>query len=297
MKILVVGKTGQLAQELARAEWPEGWSASFAGRDEVDLSEPGKAAAVMRDGKASLVINAAAYTAVDKAESEPDLAMRINAEGPAALGAACAELHVPFVTVSTDYVFDGTKQTAYTEQDAMDPLGAYGRSKAEGERRVREAHGWHLIVRTSWVFSPFGSNFVKTMLRLARERDSIGVVRDQRGRPTAAGDLAKAIVQASQTLLERPEVAGTYHVANAGPVSWFEFAQAVFEEAGELGARTPKLRPIGAAEFPTAASRPANSELATTKFESVFGFSLRHWREPLREVLDELLPASAASPA
>lgn len=294
MKVLVIGKTGQLAQELARAEWPEGWSPQFSARNEMDLAEPRSAAKAVCERKPALVINAAAYTAVDKAESEPELAMRINGKAPGALAETCAALRIPFVTVSTDYVFDGRKDGPYTECDSLSPLGAYGRSKAEGERRVREACESHIILRTSWVFSAFGSNFVKTMLRLARERDSIGVVNDQHGRPTPAADLASAIIEASRGVLDRPELAGTYHVANAGPVSWFEFAQAIFSEARERGARTPAVRGIATAEYPTPARRPRNSELATDKFESTFGIALRHWREPLRDSIDELLPASAA---
>lgn len=296
MKVLVIGKTGQLAQELARAEWPEGWSPQFFGRNEIDLAEPANAAKAVRERKPGLVMTAAGYTSVDKAESEPDLAMRINGEASGAVALACAQLRIPFVTVSTDYVFDGSKEGPYKEEDEMHPLCAYGRSKAEGERCVREVTELYLILRTSWVFSPFGGNFVKTMLRLACERDFIGVVNDQRGRPTAAADLARAIVTASRGLLERPELAGTYHLANAGAVSWYEFAQMIFEEARNRGARTAAIRPIGTAEHPSPARRPTNSELATSKFESIFDIHLRHWREPLRDVLDELLPASAALP-
>lgn len=286
----MLGKTGQLACELQRRPWPAEWVVEFVPRGEIDLAEPDHAADEVAERTPDIVINAAAYTAVDKAESEPELATRVNALGPAAVAVVCHRLEIPFVTLSTDYVFDGSKQGPYTEEDAVCPGGAYGRSKAEGERLIRAVHDNHLILRTSWVFSCYGSNFVRTMLRLGGERSVLSVVADQRGRPTAASDLASAVIGASNAIVGDLSLAGTYHVANAEPTTWYGFASAIFEGAKVRGARTPELlKPIRTAEYPTAARRPANSELDTRRFEATFGITLGGWRAPLADVLDELL--------
>jgi dTDP-4-dehydrorhamnose reductase len=298
LKVLVLGKTGQLARELERSAWPEGWEVAFASRDSIDLAQPDSAAKAVLERAPGLVINAAAYTAVDKAESEPDLACAVNGLAPGAIAAACADLDIPFVTVSTDYVFDGSKEGPYTEQDATAPASAYGRSKAEGEERVRSAQSWHAILRTSWVFSHQGSNFVRTMLRLGAERPLLRVVADQRGRPTAACDLAKAVIGASEMLVRNRDVSGTYHVANAEPTTWHGFATAIFAGAKQRGASVPdKVEQIGTADYPTPARRPPNSELDCTKFEQTFSMPLRSWRPALDEVLDALLPPGTAEDA
>lgn len=290
LNVLVLGQNGQLAKELERRRWPEGWAVEFASRAAIDLAEPGAAAAAVLDRKPGLVINAAAYTAVDRAETEPELAWNINAVAPGAIASACATLAVPLVTVSTDYVFDGSNPAPYTEADPVCPLNQYGRSKAEGEQRVRQAHDWHLILRTSWVFSAFGSNFVLTMLRLGAERPSLRVVADQKGRPTAAADLAEAILAASVRLAEDRTCSGTFHVTNAGATTWHGFASAIFELAKARGARVPeRIEPIGTADYPTPARRPLNSELDCARFERVFRHALRSWRAGLSEVLDERL--------
>jgi len=295
-KVLVVGKTGQLARELQRASWPQGWAVDFADRTVIDLAAPEAAAAAVLDAAPNLVVNAAGYTAVDKAEREPDLAHTVNALSPGAMASACARLNIPFVALSTDYVFDGGKRGAYTEDDPVAPLGAYARSKERGEELVRAALGRHLILRTSWVFSAFGTNFVRTMLRIGAERPSVGVVADQRGKPTAAADLAGAVIAASAELARDPGAAGTYHLANAGPVSWYDFAVAIFDGAKSRGAKVPEtVRAITTAEYPTPAARPANSELACDKFEHRFHMRLRSWRETLPDVLDELLMLAPAA--
>ena len=296
VEVLVLGKTGQLAKALARFH-PQDWRLDFADRRQIDLVSPEPAALTVMERKPALVINAAAYTAVDKAEAEPELAMRINAQAPGRIAQACAELDVPFVTISSDYVFDGMKDNAYTEEDEVCPVSAYGLSKAEGERQVRAAHTWHLILRTSWVFSAFGHNFVRTMLRLSEQVQDVNVVADQRGKPTAANDLAAAVITASRTLLRDRAVAGTYHVANAGATSSYAFAIAIFDRAKELGLSVPAVHAIDSSEYPTPARRPANSELATDKVERIFRLGLRHWRQPLAEVLDELLVRPPASPS
>ncbi|MBV9993336.1 MAG: dTDP-4-dehydrorhamnose reductase [Alphaproteobacteria bacterium] len=288
--VLVIGKTGQLARELARSPWPAGWQASFAGRDAIDLACPDAAAACVEAAAPEMVVNAAAYTAVDKAESEPGLADAVNAVAPGAIAAACARMNVPFVTVSTDYVFDGAKRGAYVESDPVGPIGAYGRSKERGERLVREAHGRHLILRTSWVFGALGNNFVRTMLRLGAERKTLKVVADQRGKPTAAADLAAGVIAAAAGLAGDASLAGTYHLANEGPTSWHEFARAIFDGAKTRGAAVPdEVLPIATAEYPTPARRPMNSELDCELFARRFGLRQRDWRLALKDVLDELL--------
>jgi dTDP-4-dehydrorhamnose reductase len=289
---LVIGCNGQLAQELARCEWPSGWKPIFLGRDEIDLAHPIRAATAVIERKPELVINAAAYTAVDRAESQPDLAIRVNAEAPAAIASECAAHEIPFVTISTDYVFDGASTVPYVEGDSVRPINVYGRSKAEGEAAVREAGGPHLILRTSWVFSAYGSNFVRTMLRLAADRESINVVADQRGRPTAAGDLAHAVIVASELLLRDLSYSGTYHVANAGETTWYDFAAAIFAGAKARGRHVPQLKPITTEQYPTPARRPANSVLSTDAFEHRFGLILRPWRQALDDVLEEAMAES-----
>ena len=293
--VLVLGRSGQLARELAHADWPSAWRPQFAAHSDIDLSRPELAACLVTAANPDLVINAAAYTAVDKAEGESELAMCINCTAPAAIAAACARRDIPFVTISTDYVFDGRKVGAYTEEDAVCPINVYGLSKMEGERLVRASHDWHLILRTSWVFSASGSNFVRAMLRLARERQSVSVVADQRGRPTAAADLARAVIHGSGVVLKNRRLSGTYHVANCDAVSWHDFAVAIFEAAARYGISAPEVRAIQTAEYPTPARRPANSELSTAKFERAFGMTLRPWKEALTVVIAELTPVASGA--
>ena len=295
MKVLVLGKTGQLARELERTRWPAGWQVAFASRSQIDLARPEVAAKAVLERMPDVAINAAAYTAVDKAETEPDLARAVNALAPGAIARACASREIPFVTLSTDYVFDGLKDGAYTEYDAVAPLGAYGQSKVEGEDRVRSAQPWHLILRTSWVFSPFGTNFVRTMLRLGAEQPVLRVVADQRGRPTAAGDLAAAVIASTEALVEDRRVSGTYHIANSEPATRHGFAMAIFEAARRRGASVPNsVEAIGTADYPAPARRPLNSVLDCAMFERQFGMRLRSWRPALEQVLDELLATDAA---
>lgn len=294
--MLVAGRTGQLGFELARARWPAGLEVVPVGRDTLDLADPEAAAAVVRDGRFALVINAAAYTAVDQAESEEDRATHINADGPRALAMACTDAGIPLIHVSTDYVFDGTKAGPYTEDDPVAPLGAYGRSKLAGEVAVRAECPHHVIVRTAWVFSAHGKNFVKTMLRLAAEKPDLRVVADQHGCPTAAHDLARALIEiARQLVLEgRTDAFGTYHFAGAGPTTWHGFAEAIVAAQGARTGKHPPVHPIPTADFPTPARRPANSVLATDRIAATFGVAPRPWRETLAEVLADL---GATAPA
>lgn len=296
-RVLVIGRNGQLAAELSRAKWPAGWMLTPVGLPDLDLRVPDRAASFVASAAPDLVVNAAAYTNVEKAEHDYDLARLVNAAGPAAVARACAQIGAAFVTISSDYVFDGEKPSPYVEDDEVHPISAYGRTKAEGEALVRAALSRHVILRTSWVFSPFGANFVKTMLRLGCERPVIRVVADQRGCPTAAGYLARAIVAVCRSIRSGDPQFGTFHVTNEGATSWFELAAATFD--GLAARREPlraQLMPITTAEFSTKARRPANSELDCTRFRTSFGVTMRPWREALADCLDEIAvqPTAAA---
>ena len=289
--ILVAGRTGQLARCLAEEARGRSSALVALGRPELDLARPELLAQAVAAHSPRAIVNAAAYTAVDKAEAEPALAMAVNRDGAGALAAAAARLGVPFIHVSTDYVFDGRKGTPYREDDAPSPLGAYGRSKLEGEAAVRTACPDCVILRTSWVYSPFGQNFVATMLRLAATREKVQVVDDQHGAPTAAGDLAVAILDlAAQLTAERSanRTGGLYHLTNAGETTWYGFAGAIFAGWARRGHRVPALEPITTAQFPTAARRPANSRLDCSKIAGAFGLRLPAWQSSLERCLDEL---------
>lgn len=282
--LLVFGRSGQVATELARlvpdADFPQ---AVFLGRDQADLSDPAACAAAIRDHRPAAVINAAAWTAVDKAETEEAAARAVNAEAPAAMAAACADLGIPFVHISTDYVFDGTGTDAWTPNDATGPQNAYGRTKLAGEEAVRAAGGAHAILRTSWVFSAHGGNFVKTMLRVGATRDRLTVVADQVGGPTAAADIARICLAMAKGLLADPAKTGTYHLSGAPDVSWAEFAREIFARAG----LSVTVEDIPTSGFPTPASRPANSRMDCSTL-AIFDQTRPDWREGLDNVLKEL---------
>ncbi len=293
-RVLVIGLHGQLARELARARWPGSWTVTFAGRPELDLQCPDKAAAFVAAAKADVVINTAAYTDVEKAESEPGLAALINADAPGAMAAVCAQTGSAFVTISTDYVFDGAKGSPYIEDDGINPLNVYGRSKARGETLVRENAARHVILRTSWVFSPFGTNFVKTMTRLGRERRELRIVGDQQSCPTAAGDLAGSVVAICQAIERGQHRFGTYHVSNTESATWHEFAMAIFKHTAARGETTPEhVAKITTAEYPTKAVRPANSILDCSRIRTAYGVVMRPWRDALADCLDEMAAESA----
>lgn len=285
---LVIGRQGQLSTALEEI-WPE---AEFWGLDRADLTRPAEVEAAVAGSGARLVVNAAAYTAVDKAESEPDLAQLINADGAGAVARGAAAAGAAVVHVSTDYVFDGSKAGEWTEDDPVAPLGVYGRSKLAGERQVAAATPRHAILRTAWVYAPYGHNFVKTMLRLGAERDELRVVADQRGKPTSALDLADAIAAIAPRLAEAgPGDAGfgLFNYSGAGATHWAGFAEEIFRQAeGRLIAKAPRVTHIASAEYPTPATRPANSALDCGKFERVFGVRTVPWREALARVLDRL---------
>ena len=277
--ILVFGKKGQVGTELVRLA-PGG---TFLDRDEVDLTQPETVVAAIEELRPEAVINATAYTAVDKAESEEEIAALINEAAPGAMAGACAKLGIPFVHISTDYVFDGSGAAPFRPDAPVGPLGAYGRTKLAGEIAVRNSGAVHAIMRTSWVFSAHGSNFVKTMLRLSETRNTINVVADQIGGPTPATAVAEACLTATEALSADPKKAGTYHLSGAPDVSWADFAREIFAQAG----RAVTVTDISTSAYPTPARRPANSRLDCTSL-TTFGLARPDWKARLNDILIEL---------
>ena len=290
-RIAVVGRTGQVAQALIRAAGARGIDLAARGRPELDLSNVDSVGRYLHEIKPNVVVNAAAYTAVDKAESEPDQAFRANAGAPALLATLCDHFQIPLVHLSTDYVFDGTKRTPYREDDKIAPLGTYGASKAAGEAAVRSIHPSHIILRTAWVYAPDGANFLKTMLRLGAEREILRVVDDQRGSPTSADDIAGAVFDIVRRLAEGvPGTAfGTYHLTNAGETTWYGFASEIFRHAAAAGLKTPRLEAIPTSEYPTPARRPQYSVLDNAKIERVFSVRLPPWQQSLAHCFKQLV--------
>jgi dTDP-4-dehydrorhamnose reductase len=280
MKLLVFGSTGQVACELHRLV-PE---ATFLSRAEADLSDPPSCAAAIEASGANVVINAAAYTAVDRAESDEEAAELVNGDAPAAMAQATARIGIPFLHISTDYVFDGTGTRPWKPDDQTAPLGAYGRSKFLGEQGILSAGGQYVILRTSWVFSAFGSNFVKTIRRLGQTRDSLNVVADQIGGPTAARDIAATLVEMAHQLQAGKGAPGIYHYAGAPDVSWADFAREIYRQAG----LATVVNDIPTSAYPTAAQRPLNSRMDCSKLETVFGISRPDWKASLTRVLHDL---------
>jgi dTDP-4-dehydrorhamnose reductase len=282
MRLLVFGKTGQVARELRRIA-PD---AVFLGREEADLTDPTACAAAVKTIDAQAIINAAAWTAVDKAEAEESAATVVNGEAPAAMAKAAAAKGVPFLHVSTDYVFDGAGDRPFAPDHPTGPLGAYGRSKLAGEIGVRAAGGTHAILRTSWVVSAHGANFVKTMLRLAETRATINVVADQIGGPTPAAAIAAALVDMAGHLAADATKSGTYHFSGAPDVSWAGFAREIFRQAG----LATQVEDIPTSAYPTPARRPLNSRLDCSTLEDRFGIARPDWRLGLADILKELRP-------
>ena len=294
-RFLITGANGQLGFELQRALAPLG-EVEACGRDACDLSSPDSIRAAVRAAKPDVIFCAGAYTAVDKAESEPDLARAVNATAPGILGEEAAKLGALVIHYSTDYVFDGAKPSAYREEDATNPLGIYGKTKLEGENALAASGADHLIFRTSWVFGAHGKNFIKTILRLASSRDELRIVADQFGAPTGAALLADASTHiATRYLRDGREnfPFGLYHLAASGETSWHGFAQHIVAKAtaanSPLQATIDRILPIPAAEYPTPAARPANSRLDTSKFRTAFGLHLPDWTDGVDQVLDVLL--------
>jgi len=289
--LLVFGRTGQLARALVQAG---GGHITALGHQEADLTDPDRIAAALKQVQPALVINAAAYTAVDAAEKDETAALALNTTGPATLAGLCAQQDVPLIHVSTDYVFDGTSTRPYREEDAPSPLGVYGRTKLAGEEAVCQHNPRHIIVRTAWVHSAIGKNFVKTMLHLAHDRDDIRVVADQFGNPTYAPHLAEALLRMATHILNTPGFTGwgIYHLAGAGRTNWADFAKEIFANSAALGGPHAGVTPIPSADYPTPAPRPANSCLQGDKAQEVFGITMADWREGAKACVKALLASA-----
>ena len=290
-KILVIGGIGQVGYELARGQWPVGLATEFVERDQLDLGNPNEVKPAVVAMRPRIVINAGAYTAVDQAETERDMAFAVNRDGPAALAEACREIGAALIHFSTDYVFDGAKPGPYTEADAITPLSVYGASKAAGDAAIAEALDRHVILRTSWVYSAVGHNFVKTMLRLGAERDELRIVDDQHGAPTAAAELARAAIHIAAALAAgKNDGFGVFNFTGVGATSWYGFAREIFAGAAERGAKVPpRVTPITTAEYPLPAPRPHNSRLDGAKIARIYGLTARPWQDSLSDCLDELI--------
>ncbi len=290
MRIFVTGANGQLARALRNAVSQQaGLDLRFGARPELDLARPETVRAPILDFAPDLVVNTAAYTAVDRAESEPDLAFAVNGAGAGAVAAAAAEAGAVMIQLSTDYVFDGTKTAPYVEDDPVAPQSVYGRSKLEGELAASAANARVIVLRTAWVFAPHGANFVRTMLRLAAERERLRVVDDQIGCPTYAPDIAAAILAMARRIESdswRDSFAGVSHLAGPDAVSWCEFARRILDESGRRGGRVVPVDPIATADYPTAAIRPTNSRLSTERVARIFGVAMRPLDDALRDCFD-----------
>lgn len=285
--ILVTGGTGQVASALAAAG---GDAVRVVGRPAFDFDKPESLVATFRAAAPWLVVNAAAYTAVDTAEDEVEAAYRANRDGPGALAQLCRAANIPLVHISTDYVFDGAKGAPYVETDPTGPTGVYGASKLAGEQEVLGSGARVIVLRTSWVYAPTGRNFVRTMLRVGAERDRLRVVADQKGCPTTAADLADAILAIAARLRDgwQDRYAGVFHAAGSGETTWHGLATATFAEGGRYGARVPTVEAITTAEYPTKAKRPADSRLDCGKLAQVFGVRLPDWRASLARTIDTI---------
>lgn len=293
MRILVTGRDGQVARSLTAAA-SRGLSATTLGRPDLDITDAGAIARAIDVVRPDIVVNPAAYTAVDRAESEAEAAFAVNRDGAGNVAAAAAAAGLPIIHISTDYVFAGGKTAPYVETDITGPTGVYGRSKLAGEQAVAAANPAHAILRTAWVYSAHGNNFVKTMLRLAGDRDVVRVVADQHGTPTYAADIAAGIVAVARRILaapQRDDWRGIFHMVAAGETSWAGFAAEIFSQSAEHGGPGARVEQITTADYPTPARRPANSRLDTTKFRATFAYALPEWRSGVKRCVAELLDA------
>jgi dTDP-4-dehydrorhamnose reductase len=301
MRLLVTGTTGQVARALAERGPAHGVGIALVGRPTLDLTRPSSVRPAIQASGGDVIVNAAAYTSVDQAETDPHIADAVNGAGAGFVAEAAAALGIPIIHLSTDYVFDGGSDNPYRETDAVCPLGAYGRSKLAGENAVLAAASDSAILRTAWVYSPFGRNFVTTMLRLAATREDVSVVGDQHGSPTCAQDVADGIIQVCRNLLAHPDnptLRGVFHMTGAGAATWAEFAKAIFAFSERRGGPSARVRVITTKEYPTAARRPANSRLDNAKLMAIHGVQLPLWRTSLAtcvgRILDDL-PDEATS--
>ena len=295
MRVVVTGREGQVVRSLLERGPLAGHEIIALGRPELDLAgDAADIVAAFEAARPDVIVSAAAYTAVDKAESESDEAFAVNADGPGAVAKAARKLGVPLIHLSTDYVFDGSKDAPYVEDDLPAPTGVYGASKLAGEEVVLATHANVAILRTAWVYSPFGGNFVKTMLRLAGDRDEIGVVADQRGNPTSALDIADGVLAVAANLRanDDPGLRGIFHMTSSGEASWADFAQEIFAASEAQGGPTARVRHIGTADYPTPAKRPGNSRLDSAKLADAHGVRLPDWRQSTAEVVGRLVAAN-----
>lgn len=295
MRIAVTGKTGQVVTALLALNAPD-LTVIALGRPELDLAVPSSVRDALKAAAPDVVVSSAAYTAVDKAESESDAAFAVNRDGARAVAEAAAELSIPVIHLSTDYVFDGSKTEPYVEDDATGPTSVYGRSKLEGELAVAAATDNHAILRTAWVYSPYGNNFVKTMLRLAETRDELRVVADQVGCPTSANDIAKTVVTIARRMVADPSPAlrGVFHLAGSGETSWAGFARAIFAVREAVTGTPIVVHDITTADYPTPAKRPANSRLNCDRLEAAYGLRLPRWQTSTEDVVKTLLRGTSA---
>ena len=295
MRIAVTGKAGQVVTSLIERGGAAGHEVIALGRPELDLADPASVTRALEAAVPDVIVSAAAYTAVDKAESESELAHAVNGAGAGAVAQAAKALGVPLVHVSTDYVFDGTLDRPYVESDPTGPTGVYGASKLAGEQTVLAAHGDNsAVLRVAWVYSPFGANFVKTMLRLAGDRDEVSVVADQLGNPTSALEIADGILLVATNLVadSNPALRGVFHMTASGEASWADFAEAIFAASDEKGGTTAQVKRITTADYPTPATRPANSRLDCGLIAKVHGVTLPNWRQSLVGVIARLQPTA-----
>jgi dTDP-4-dehydrorhamnose reductase len=296
MRVVVTGREGQVVRSLIERATATSDEIVPLGRPDLELSgEPEAIEQALKAARPDAIVSAAAYTAVDKAESEPELAFAINARGAGAVARAASHLGVPLVHLSTDYVFDGSKPSPYTELDPTGPATVYGVSKLAGEEAVLSAHAGATILRTAWVYSPFGNNFVKTMLRIAAGRDEIAVVADQLGNPTCALDIADGVlsVLANLRASKGTELRGVFHLTSGGEASWAEFAEAIFSASRSLGGPTAIVRPIPTTDYPTPAKRPSNSRLDNSKLAQIHGVRLPDWRHSVEITVARLIKPRA----
>ena len=291
MRIAVTGKQGQVVTALIERGQQAGVEIVAVGRPELDLADSASIRRVLAELKPDAIVSAAAYTAVDKAESEPELAFAVNAKGPQALAEIANELSIPVVHLSTDYVFPGDKNGVYLETDATGPASVYGQSKLAGEEAIAATTPNHAILRTAWVYSPFGANFVKTMLRLAETRDALNVVADQHGTPTSALDIADAVIVVAKRLAtdSDPSLRGVFHLTGSGEATWADFAEEIFAGLQAKSGKAVSVGRITTDEYPTPAKRPANSRLSTEKLAKTYGIVLPDWKQSTKVVLDRLL--------
>ena len=293
MRIAVTGREGQVVQSLIERSARDGSNHIVIplGRPDLDLADVSSVRSALAAARPDAIVSAAAYTAVDKAESDPDMAFVVNAIGAGAVAEAAAALGVPLVHLSTDFVFDGSKPGLYVETDPTAPLGVYGASKLAGEQAVLAAHNDSAILRTAWVYSPFGANFLKTMLRLAADRDELGVVADQMGNPTSALDIADTVLRVVERLKDdsAANLRGVFHMTSNGGISWAGFAEAIFAASVAHGGPTAKVRHIPSTDYPTPARRPANSRLDCTKLAGNYGIDLGHWTQAVDPIVARYL--------